>query len=433
MSRRAAPAECGAIRRRLIPALAARGARDVGRRTLRPRTAQRPQARVPWADSSDNPHAMPRREPSPAAPSGTSGVTRARARHAETQVHFLVRSRQFTDGTAEGASLSTTVILLAGPGPAAETRLRQLQRLADRNGLVRFRLVDARRPAAQVIADCAGAAVLIAPNSESSTPIAAGIGGLRLLQTFSAGTDQLDKALLLNHGIRVANNGGANAVCVAEHAIWLILTINHKFDRQIESVRAGRWAAGVTGPLSEFTTLVGKRVGIVGFGRIGSRVAKRLKGWECDVVYHDIATFDAAYEADAGARRVPLGELVATSDFVSLHVPLDRQTRKMAGADMFKAMKPTAVLINTCRGQVVDEAALIAALQRGEIWGAGLDVTEVEPTDPGNPLITMQNVVITPHQGARVIQSEWNAVLNAVENAERVARGLEPNWVVDPV
>lgn len=329
--------------------------------------------------------------------------------------------------------MSTIAVLLAPAGVTAQTRLAALQKLADRNGHVRFRHVDSRQSAAQVIADCAGAAVLIASNVESSTPIAAGIRGLRLLQTFSAGTDQLDKQFLLQHGVRVANNGGANAVCVAEHAIWLLLTINHKFDQQIESARAGRWAAGVTGALSEFTTLVDKRVGIIGLGRIGSRVAERLRGWECDVVYHDIATFDAAYEADAGARRVPLDELIATSDFVSLHVPLDRVTRKMVGASTFKAMKNTAVLINTCRGPVVDEAALIAALQGGEIWGAGLDVTEVEPVDPASPLLRLPNVVLTPHQGARVIQSEWNADRNAVENAERLALGLEPNWVVDPV
>lgn len=328
--------------------------------------------------------------------------------------------------------MSTKAVLLSS-GETGERRVTQLQALADKQGLVKFDVVDARQPAESIVRDCAGADVLIAPNTEATNPIAAAIGGLKLLQTFSAGTDRLDKALLLNHGIKVANNGGANAVCVAEHAIWLILTVNHKFDKQIESVRAGRWARDVTGALGEFTTLVDKRVGMVGLGRIGSRVAKRLRGWECDVVYHDVVELAAAYEAEAGARRVTMDELLATADYVSLHVPLDRLSKGMISTDAFKAMKSTAVLINTCRGPVVDQAALIAALQNGEIWGAGLDVTEVEPIDPNSPLITLPNVVITPHQGARVIQSQWNANLNAVENAERIAQGLEPFWVVDPV
>jgi phosphoglycerate dehydrogenase-like enzyme len=327
----------------------------------------------------------------------------------------------------------TTTIALLAPAGAADKRVAALEKIAAKNGLVDVRLVDSQKTADEVIADCSGAEILIAPNTGSSNPIASQIAGLKLLQTFSAGTDQLDKDLLLSCGVRVANNGGANAVCVAEHAIWLMLTINHKFDRQIESVRAGHWAQDVTGPLSEFTTMVDKRVGIIGLGRIGSRVGKRLKGWECEVVYHDQVAFDAEYEAAAGAQRVSLDELISTSDYISLHVPLDRVTRGMYSTDQFKAMKNTAVLINTCRGPVVDEAALIAALSAGEIWGAGLDVTEVEPTDPNNPLIMMPNVVITPHQGARVIQSEWNADLNAIENAERVAQGLEPYWVVDPV
>jgi phosphoglycerate dehydrogenase-like enzyme len=327
----------------------------------------------------------------------------------------------------------TTKVALISTKEAGQRRIEALSAIARKNGLVEFVLADVRQDEKDIARDCAGAAVLIAPNLPMSNGIAAGIKGLQLVQTFSAGTDQLDKALLLNHGIKVANNGGANAVCVAEHAIWLILTVNHKFDRQIESVRAGHWAQDVTGALTEFTTLVDKRVGIIGLGRIGTRVARRLKGWECDVVYHDIAEFDETYEKEAGAKRVPLAELIATSDYISLHVPLDRVTHHLFGADQFRAMKSTAVLINTCRGPVVDEAALVAALRNGEIWGAGLDVTEVEPTPPDNPLIKMANVVITPHQGARVIQSEWNADLNAVENAERVATGLPPLWVVDPV
>lgn len=284
-----------------------------------------------------------------------------------------------------------------------------------------------------VIATLEGAAVLITVNKEFTSRIATRLPGLKLLQTFSAGTDQIDKTQLLSQGTKVANNGGANAVAVAEHAVWLMVSINHKLDLQIESVKAGEWKKGVTGALSEYTSMVDMQVGIIGLGRIGSRVAKRLAGWECNVVYHDPITFDAEYEADTGATRMALDELIATSDIISLHVPLDRNTHHMMSSEQFKAMKNTAVLINTCRGPVVDEPALVDALRSGEIWGAGLDVLEVEPTPPDNPLITMPNVIVTPHLATRVIQSEWNANSNAIANAERVAQGLDPNWVVDPI
>ncbi len=314
-----------------------------------------------------------------------------------------------------------------------EQRLAAVQKIAAEKDLLEFITVDLNKTPEENFAACEGAKVFITPNIKPVNEIAAGIKGLKLVQTFSAGTDELDKGMLLNLGIKVSNNGGANAVAVAEHAVWMILTINHKFDHQIASVKAGTWRDGVPGDLTEFTSLVDKQVGIVGLGRIGSRVAKRLQGWECNVVYHDVVEFDDDYIAATGATCMPLDELIATSDIITLHVPLDRITEKMFSSEQFKAMKETAVLINTCRGPVVDEAALTKALRNGEIWGAGLDVTEVEPIQPDNPLINMPNVVITPHNGTKVIQSEWNTHINAVANAERVARGLEPEWVVNPV
>ena len=334
---------------------------------------------------------------------------------------------------AEEEGYVTTNAILLLPENWGQHRLEQLTSLAAEEGLVTFTLVDSSQPNEAIIQRCEGAEVLIAADREETNRIASQIPGLKLVQTFSAGTERLDKALLLNHGVKVANNGGANAVCVAEYAIWFMLTISHKFDRQIESVRAGKWAAAISGALEEFQTLVDKRVGIVGLGRIGSRVARRLMGWECEVVYHDIATFEPDYEQAAGARRVSFDELLTTSDIVSLHVPLDNSTKGMIGAAQFKAMQDTAILINTCRGPVVVEADLVNALRNGEIFGAGLDVTEVEPIDPGSPLINLPNVVITPHQGARTIDSQRNADLNVVRNSERIARGEEPLWVVEPV
>lgn len=320
--------------------------------------------------------------------------------------------------------------VLIGPA-AADERLAELNRLAA--GGVRFERVDGAQQADEIARACAGAKVVVAPNLANVNEWAPKVDGLELIQTFSAGTDNIDKAKLLNLGIKVANNGGANAVCVAEHAIGLLIMVMHKLDRQVESARAGHWMADVTGAPNEFQTLVGKRVGIVGLGRIGSRVAKRLRFWECEVVYHDVMDYDADYEAEAGVKRVSFDELLTTSDIVSLHVPLDRVTRAMMSTNEFRQMKPTAILLNTCRGPVVDESALIRAIETGEIHGAGLDVTEVEPVDPASPLLTLPNVVLTPHLGARAIESQINATRNAVDNACRVARGEDPEWIVDPV
>lgn len=327
--------------------------------------------------------------------------------------------------------MSTKAVLLANPAHG-ERRVADLRRQTREPGLS-FELVDPRGDDDTVAAACDGATVLLAPAHPRTADLACRIPGLKLIQTMSAGTEGLDKARLLNHGVRVANNGGANAVCVAELAVWLIVTIYHKLDLQIESVRAGHWAADVHGGIEEFRTLADKRVGIVGLGKIGTEVARRLGGWDCEVVYHDFVDYDPEHEARAGAKRVPFDELLATSDIITLHVPLDPTTRGMMSTAEFEAMKPTAVLINTCRGPVVDESALTEALKEGQIFGFGADVTEVEPIDPGSELITLPNVVITPHLGGRAVECGINATRNAVVNAERVARGEEPLWVVNPV
>ena len=327
--------------------------------------------------------------------------------------------------------MATQAVLLAHP-VHGEHRIAELHRQSRETDLS-FKLVDTRDDDDAIVAACAGASVLMAPAHPRTAELACRIPGLKLVQTMSAGTEGLDKARLLSHGVRVANNGGANAVCVAELAVWLIVTIYHKLDLQIASVRAGHWAADVHGGIEEFRTLADKRVGIVGLGNIGTQVARRLGGWDCEVVYHDVVDYDPEHEARAGAKRVPFDELLATSDIITLHVPLEANTRGMMSTGQFEAMKSTAVLINTCRGPVVDESALTAALKAGQIFGFGADVTEVEPIDPESELITLPNVVITPHLGGRAVECGVNAVRNAVANAERIARGEEPLWVVDPV
>ena len=285
------------------------------------------------------------------------------------------------------------------------------------------------------IAEAAKDAVVILPAGpfKEMTELARRLPNLKMIQTFSAGTDYLDKAALAEMGVVVANNGGANAVAVAEHAIGLMFSVYRKLDRQIQSVKDGTWMAGVNGDRGDFHTLVGKRVGIVGLGRIGSRVAKRLQGWECEVVYHDVANLPVDHVEATHATKIGFEELLKTSDIVTLHVPLERTTRHLMSDAEFEMMKESAILINTCRGPVVDEAALVRALRAKKIFAAGLDVTEIEPIEMDNPLLKMENVILTPHLATRAIESEWNAAENTVTNAARVVRGEKPESVVPPV
>jgi phosphoglycerate dehydrogenase-like enzyme len=330
--------------------------------------------------------------------------------------------------------MSSIAVILGPDTPANRIRMEECQAVADRKGAVELRFVDNDRSEAELIESLKDAvAIMPAGAREFTQEMIEKLPNLRLIQTFSAGTDYLDKTALAEAGVDVANNGGANAVAVAEHAIALMFTVNRKLDVQIDSVKAGTWMGGVSGGRTEFHTLVGKRVGIVGLGRIGSRVAKRLAGWECELVYSDVIDHHADYVAATGAKRIELDELLSTSDIVTLHVPLDRITRGMMSDRQFSLMKDTAILINSCRGPVVDEAALIRALDSKQIFAAGLDVTEIEPIEPDNPLLSMSNVVLTPHLATRAIESEYNAAENAITNVARLARGEKPDWIVAPV
>lgn len=274
-------------------------------------------------------------------------------------------------------------------------------------------------------------AIVIVP-SEFSVDLALKCPNLKLLQTVSAGTNMLDIKALEELGIQVANNGGGNAVAVAEHTITLMVSVYRKLDLQIKAVKDRQWASDLRKTWFEQTfELTDKTVGIIGLGRIGQRVARRLQGWDCKLVYHDLAEFPPAVDESLHLTRLFMDELLKTSDIVTLHVPLTRETRGMISDRELDLMKPTAVLINACRGPVVDEAALIRALEQKKIMAAGLDVLEEEPTPADNPLLDMDNVIITPHLAAFAQESYDKSRAFAVQNAARVARGEAPKSVVD--
>ncbi len=245
---------------------------------------------------------------------------------------------------------------------------------------------------------------------------------LKLIQKYGIGVDKIDLKAAANRGIPVCIAAGANAVAVAETAITLMLAVYKRLCVAHNSLRAGRWLKW------ELRTgcyeLWQKTVGLIGGGAIGRAVAKRLShGFECQVLYYDICRLPHETEAALGMTYTPLEGLLRQSDIVSLHVPLTPETRAMIGAKAFAAMKPSAVLINTSRGGVVDEPALIEALQQGTIAGAGLDVFSKEPPERDNPLLRMDNVVVTPHNGGGTVDTVKRIVGHAFANILRVERG----------
>jgi len=311
-------------------------------------------------------------------------------------------------------------------------RYREL--IEEAGGGLAVKWVDSSRTEDEIVAGCADTIAIITEDLALSTEMVRRMPKLKLIQCLSAGTEWLDRGALAGLGVKVANNNGANAPAVAEHAIALMIMLYRQMDRQLDSVRAGRWMDGAQDHQDKFHTLVGKTVGIVGLGHIGSNVARRLAGWGCrEVVYTDVLSFPLERERELNVRRVGLDELLAISDVVTLHAPLDRTTEGMISTAQLEAMKPTALLVNTSRGRVVDEAALIEALRRGEIFGAGLDVTEVEPIPPDSPLLELPNVIVTPHLATRAIESWLDATRFAMDNVFRLARGEEPQAIVAPV
>jgi phosphoglycerate dehydrogenase-like enzyme len=191
-------------------------------------------------------------------------------------------------------------------------------------------------------------------------------------------------------------------------------------------VRAGRWSAGA----KRLYELWSSTVGIVGMGRIGQEVALRLRGWGASLVYHDPVRLAPDRERELDVAYAPLDELLARADVVSLHVPLSAATRRLIDARALARMKPTAVLINTARGELIDEAALARALDEGRIGGAGLDVLSAEPPPADHPLLSTPNTVLTPHMAGPTWQSWPRRFGNAYANIARVQRGEPPQWVV---
>ena len=250
---------------------------------------------------------------------------------------------------------------------------------------------------------------------------------LKLIQLLSAGYDRADIEAARKAGVPIANNGGANSVAVSEHAVLLMLAVSRQLVRQHTSVAAGNWRGNETPRVHE---LRNKTLGIVGLGTIGKKTARLAAAFGMNIIYYDIARL-AEHEEDAiGVRFRLLKELLRESDLISLHTPLNDTTRHLIDAEELSLMKESAILVNTARGPVINEAALFDALTEGKILAAGLDVFDQEPPQPDNPLFKLDNVILSAHLAGPTFESNIARVRNAFDNVQRVARGEEPLWVI---
>jgi phosphoglycerate dehydrogenase-like enzyme len=246
---------------------------------------------------------------------------------------------------------------------------------------------------------------------------------LKFIQSIGAGTDQFDRNLLRERGIRLASAQGVNERAVSQHAMALILAMARRLPEARDNQGRHVWRGMIADRTLREDEMTGKTLVIIGLGRIGGRLAGLAKAFGMEVIGVRRDPAAGAGSADSVHRFDRLGELLPRADFVALTCPLNAETQHIINAAALTRMKPTAVLVNAARGKCVDEAALVAALQRGEIGGAAIDVTVEEPLAGSSPLWDMPNVFITPHTAGETRSYEKNVVDILIENLGRLSRG----------
>lgn len=253
---------------------------------------------------------------------------------------------------------------------------------------------------------------------------------LKVVARYGVGFDTVDITACTERGLPVAVTNGANDLGVAEHTMALLLGVARRLTQYDAMVRRGEWRS-VDGPL--IGELAGRTVLVIGYGRIGARVARLCAAFGMRVMVHDPAFPTPRIAADGHLPAPDWRAALAEADVVTLHCPLNDSTRHLIDADAFARMKPGVWLINTARGPVVEEAALIDALRSGKVAAAGLDVLGVEPALPDNPLLGMNNVILTPHSAASAQETLARMAARAAQNILDVLAGrIDPGFLVNP-
>jgi D-3-phosphoglycerate dehydrogenase / 2-oxoglutarate reductase len=249
---------------------------------------------------------------------------------------------------------------------------------------------------------------------------------LKMISVWGTGTDNIDLEAAGRRGVTVCNTPGVNAFTVAEHAIALMLTIGRKIPRIDREMRGGAW------PREMLTQCLGKTLGVFGTGTIGTRVITLARALGMEVLAWSARGAGGRIK-ELGARSAAKDEILREADFVSLHLRLTPETRGFLTRREFALMKKTAIFVNTGRGALVEREALLDALRQGRIAAAGLDVFHEEPLKPDDPVLTLPNVVLSPHNAGQTPEVIRDGLLRAVTNVENFLKGAPTDVVVAPV
>jgi glyoxylate reductase len=253
---------------------------------------------------------------------------------------------------------------------------------------------------------------------------------LKVISQMAVGYDNIDLNFATNKGIPVGNTPGVLTEATADLTWALLMAITRRITEGQEYIKQGKWTTwqpmGLLG-----ADFVGATLGIIGMGRIGQAIARRAKGFNLNILYTNRRRLTLNLEQELGVNYVTLEQLLKEADFISLHTPLTEETYHLISTKELKQMKKTAFLINTARGGIIDQNALLSALKEGEIAGAGLDVTEPEPLPKDHELLTLNNVIITPHIGSASYQTRSQMAIIAAQNLLVGLQGLPLAYCVN--
>ncbi len=314
----------------------------------------------------------------------------------------------------------------------AEEELARLREKAEviRDGWV---ITGERTPADELARIVGDKEILIVEVDEVGREVFARCSNLKVVGCCRGNPVNVDIEAATQYGIPVINTPARNAVAVAELTVAFMVNIARNVGQGFLNLKQGKWCIDNTIPFTYYKgiELAGRTLGLVGFGAIGREIAKRIKGFAMDILVYD-PYLSAQVIQSYGAEQVSLSELLVKSNFVSLHCNVTEETRGMIGKTEFELMRDDAYLINTSRAVITDQEALIAALKNKKIAGAALDVFHVEPVQPGNQMIELDNVLITPHIGGATHDVEKHHARIVLDGIFKLLAGGRPENIVNP-